>query len=357
MAAKYQILADDLLEKILNGEYPIGSVIPPESKLQEIYQVSRHTVRQALSLLIQQGYLKAEKGSGTFVLDYKDTSKNKTQATKTIGVITTYLSDYIFPTIIEGIEEVLREHGYSLMLNATNNDPAQEEECLKSMISQGVDGFLVEPTSSNEYNPNIAYYSQLREDGVPVYFLNACYDMLDVPYASLDDEQAGYEATKYLIGKGHTKVGLIAKMDDMQGKLRMKGFIKMHEEAGLPFQSRYIATFTTKNQKEAIVRYVEDILDSTDAPTAIVCYNDQVASQLIQALREVGLTVPKDISLVSHDNSYLAQAQLITSVKHPKKQLGQEAAQQLINAIEKNTEMTSILYAPEMIERDSVKEI
>ena len=61
MAAKYQILADDLLEKILNGEYPIGSVIPPESKLQEIYQVSRHTVRQALSLLIQQGYLKAEK--------------------------------------------------------------------------------------------------------------------------------------------------------------------------------------------------------------------------------------------------------------------------------------------------------
>ena len=99
MAAKYQILADDLLEKILNGEYPIGSVIPPESKLQEIYQVSRHTVRQALSLLIQQGYLKAEKGSGTFVLNYKDTSKNKTQATKTIGVITTYLSDYIFPTI------------------------------------------------------------------------------------------------------------------------------------------------------------------------------------------------------------------------------------------------------------------
>lgn len=76
----------------LKGEYSIGSMIPPESKLQEIYQVSRHTVRQALSLLIQQGYLKAEKGSGTFVLNYKESHKSKKQSTKTIGVITTYLS-------------------------------------------------------------------------------------------------------------------------------------------------------------------------------------------------------------------------------------------------------------------------
>ena len=356
MTAKYKLVADDLLEKILKGEYPIGSMIPPESKLQEIYQVSRHTVRQALSLLIQQGYLKAEKGSGTFVLNYKESHKPKNQLTKTIGVITTYLSDYIFPTIIEGIEEVLREHGYSLMLNATNNDPAQEEECLQSMIEQGVDGFLVEPTSSNEYNPNIAYYSQLKEKGVPVYFLNAYYDMLDVPYASLDDEAAGYEATKYLINKGHTKIGLITKIDDMQGKLRMKGFVKMHEEADLPFQSRYIATFTTKNQLEVISQYVKTILSSDDRPTALVCYNDQVASQLIQAMREAGLTVPEELSLVSHDNSYLAQAQQITSVKHPKKQLGREATQQLIDAIEKNVEMASILYAPEIIERDSVKE-
>ncbi|MEI4781544.1 GntR family transcriptional regulator [Streptococcus pasteurianus] len=356
MAAKYQILADDLLEKILKGEYSIGSMIPPESKLQEIYQVSRHTVRQALSLLIQQGYLKAEKGSGTFVLNYKESHKSKSQSTKTIGVITTYLSDYIFPTIIEGIEEVLREHGYSLMLNATNNDPVQEEECLQSMIAQGVDGFLVEPTSSNEYNPNIAYYSQLREEGTPVYFLNAYYEMLDVPYASLDDEKAGYEATKYLVNKGHKKVGLITKMDDMQGKLRMKGFVKMHEEAALPFQSRYIATFTTKNQSEVISQYVKTILSSDDHPTALVCYNDQVASQLIQAMREAGLTVPEALSLVSHDNSYLAQAQQITSVKHPKKQLGREAAKQLLDAIEKKDEMSSILYDPEIIERDSVKE-
>lgn len=355
MKTKYQKVADDLLRQILDGSYAIGQVIPTEHQLCGIYQVSRHTVRQALRLLIQQGYLRAEKGSGTFVLDYRDTQIERVTSTKTIGVITTYLSDYIFPNIIEGIEEVLRKNGYSLMLSATNNNPALEEESLKQMITQGVEGFLIEPTSSNEYNPNIAYYAHLKEAGIPVYFLNAYYDILDLPYASLDDFLAGYEATKFLIDRGHQKIGLITKLDDMQGKLRMKGFVKMHEVAKLSFQSYDIATFTTQTQTEVINEYVNQVLHSDNPPTAFVCYNDQVSSQLIQLMRAKGKEMPRDFSVISYDNSYLAEAHQLTSVSHPKKILGKDAAKQLLGAIEKKKEMKIIQYPPEIVERSSVQ--
>ncbi|MFV0559562.1 MAG: GntR family transcriptional regulator, partial [Enterococcus sp.] len=63
--AKYQLIADDLREKIKTNVYPIGSVIPPELQLQKDYQVSRYTVRQAIALLVNEGYLRSEKGSGT----------------------------------------------------------------------------------------------------------------------------------------------------------------------------------------------------------------------------------------------------------------------------------------------------
>ncbi|MGC3164732.1 GntR family transcriptional regulator, partial [Enterococcus faecium] len=77
--------------------------------------VSRHTIRQAIAVLVYEGYLRKENGSGTYVDDCYKKEKTPLNRTKTIGVITTYLSDYFFPSIIRGIENELRESGYSLL--------------------------------------------------------------------------------------------------------------------------------------------------------------------------------------------------------------------------------------------------
>ncbi|MEY8462691.1 GntR family transcriptional regulator [Streptococcus merionis] len=352
MITKYQQIADDLFTKIKNNEYQVGTMIPPESKLREIYQVSRYTIRQAIGVLVDKGYLRAEKGAGTYVLDPKIATSQK--PTKTIGVITTYLSDYIFPTIIEGIEEVLRSKGYALLVSATHNDSGQEESCLQAMLAQGIDGLLIEPTSSNQYNPNIATYAKLKERGLPILFLNAYYDMLDIPYVSLDDSGAGELATRYLIEQGHKNIGLLAKLDDLQGKLRMKGYIRAHKQKNLDFSANHIATFDTQNQKEIIKTFAKSIAEKQQTPTAVVCYNDEVASYLIQQLHKYQLFVPKDISIVSHDNSYLAKVYQLTGIIHPQKQLGQYAAEQLIQNVEKQKPLQSKEYPAELKERNSV---
>ena len=245
MKPKYQVIIEDIKSNILSGIYGVGEQIPTESDLHDKYQVSRQTVRKAILELSNEGFLRSEKGSGTYVSgQYRSKSAGNSNK-KTIGVITTYISDYIFPSIIRGIEGRLNEDNYSLLLASTNNDVAQEKKALEMMLSYGVDGLIIEPTKSNLYNPNIAYYLSFKEQDVPFIMINAYYEELEVPFFCLDDVQSSYLATKELISKGHTQIGIISKMDDLQGKYRMKGYIKALGEAKLRFHPEQVLSYDT----------------------------------------------------------------------------------------------------------------
>ena len=118
------------------------------------------------------------------------------------------------------------------------------------MLSFGVDGLIVEPTKSNLYNPNIAYYLTFKEQEVPFAMINAYYEELEVPFFCLDDVQSSYFATKELIANGHTQIGIISKMDDLQGKYRMKGYIKALGEAKLRFRPEQVLSYDTATKLE-----------------------------------------------------------------------------------------------------------
>lgn len=355
--AKYKVIAADIKAKIISGKYEELKAIPPEMQLQKDYDVSRHTIRQAISQLVNEGFLKKEQGSGTYVDNKFKQSKNLSKKNKTIGVITTYLSDYIFPSIIRGIEKKLSEQGYSVLISSTNNDFGQERECLYKMINHGVDGLIVEPTRSNQYNPNLALYVSLREQGIPVVMINAIYEEIDTPYICLDDSRGGFLAAEHLITNNHKRIIIVTKIDDLQGKYRMKGFIKACEQYKIPINIEDIITYETKNSEVLPDKILNQVISHPDI-TGIVCYNDQIARNLINKLSESDISVPSDISIVSNDNSYLSTIGDIklTSINHPKECMGEDAAQWIIQAIKDNKTPDSILYEPKIIIRDSVIE-
>lgn len=359
MKPKYQELADDIRSKILSNEYPIGTSVPPELKLQESYQVSRHTVRQAFALLVNEGFLRKEKGSGTYV-DSKFKDKNHDESKhKTIGVITTYLSDYIFPSIIRGIEEELQSNDFSLLLASTNNNLQQEQKCLENMLVQHVDGLIIEPTKSNMYNPNLSYYLALKEAGIPIVMINAYYEMIDLPFIGVDDTLAGFTATNYLIDQGHQKLAVIIKIDDLQGKLRMKGFVKACEERKIAFDANNIYTYDTENKAEVLAQAEKELLINQRGVTGVVCYNDEIANKLVQQLSAAGKRIPEDLSIIGQDDSYLSTAGEVqlTTLTHPKEQMGAAAAAFIIDAVNKNKIGENIVYTPTLVERLSVQNI
>jgi GntR family transcriptional regulator of arabinose operon len=357
---KYQIIIDDIKSNILSGTYKAGEQIPTESALQDLYGVSRQTVRKAILELANEGYLRSEKGSGTYVSNQYRSRANGKVANRTIGVITTYISDYIFPSIIRGIESRLNEDNYSLLLASTNNDVSQEKKALEMMLSYGVDGLIVEPTRSNLYNPNIPYYLSFQEQEVPFVMINAYYEELDVPYFCLDDVKSSYLATSELIAKGHTRIGIIAKMDDLQGKLRMKGFIKALGEARLTFKPEHVLSFDTTTKPDLSANIEHFLREHLDEITALVCYNDEVGFEVLQVCRRLGIPIPGQLSIIGQDNSYIARNAHIklTTLTHPQEQMGRDAAEWIIRRLQGKRDLPArTIYTPELIEGETIRAI
>lgn len=359
MKPKYQVIIEDIKSKILSGDYNVGEQIPTESALQSMYEVSRQTVRKAILELSNEGFLRSEKGSGTYVSNQYRSKTGGSSHKKTIGVITTYISDYIFPSIIRGIDSRLNEDNYSLLLASTNNDVAQEKKALEMMLSYGVDGLIIEPTKSNLYNPNIAYYLSFKEQDIPIIMINAFYEEIELPYLCLDDVQSSYLATKELISKGHTQIGLIAKMDDLQGKYRMKGYIKALEEAKLRFYPEQIFSFNTET-KQTLSTDLKDFLNKNrDTLTAIVCYNDEVGLEVVHACRQLDIAIPEELSIIGQDNSYIAKNANIklTTLTHPQETMGRDAADWVIKKLQGKKDLpNNTYYQPVLIEGETVGE-
>lgn len=277
---------------------------------------------------------------------------------KTIGLISTYFSGYIFPQIISGAESVLRDRGYRLMLYTTDNDKKKEKQGLEMMLESELSGLIIEPTKSAQENVNAPLFAELERKGLPYTMISGTYEGLNAPCLRVDDEQAAFIATEHLIQLGHRIIAGFFKIDDMQGLSRMKGFIRAHQKHQIPVPSQLIKQYTTEQSQQKPAKDAFTLLQSAQRPTAFVCYNDWYAVHMLEVTRQMGLNVPDDISVVSFDDSELAIATEVklTSVSHPKERLGQRAALHIIDMIEGRKSMGLdhiFVEEPELIIRNS----
>ncbi|WP_446663312.1 substrate-binding domain-containing protein [Geobacillus sp. CCR] len=357
---KYLQLKQEILSWIISGQMKPDEKIPTEHEIANQFQLSRHTVRQALGELEKEGWLYKIQGSGTFV----SRPKPKEQVdTKTIGIVTTYISDYIFPHIVRGAEETLREKGYRLLLASTNNDKQREKEQLEEMIREPLSGLIIEPTKSAQGNPNLGYYLSLNNLHIPYVMINARYLEVSCPCVKMDDEQGGFLLTDHLIRLGHRRIAGFFKTDDLQGVDRLRGFIRAHQQHEVPVATEYLLSYATEEKWTKPSEMAREFLQRSkeERPTAFVCYNDELAILLLEVIRQQGLSVPDDISIVGFDDSTFATATEVklTTIRHPKTEMGIQAAEMLIQMIEQRSvdKMGDIIYRPELIVRNSTKEI
>jgi GntR family transcriptional regulator of arabinose operon len=351
MLPKYMVLVNWIRDRIKSQELKYGEKLSSEKELGQMFSVSRQTVRQAINVLVQEGLLESRQGSGTYV-----TRKIATAHTPqmVIGVISTYVNDYIFSGILRGVENVLTENGYSMQLAFTHNHIESEKKALTNMMSHGVDGLIVEPAKSGLPSPNMDLYNEALHEGLPLLFFNTYYPALPLPHVALDDMATGLAATEHLIRAGHRRVAGIFKLDDYQGRLRYAGYIRALMNAGIELDDDLVLWYSTEDFSDGFS--AEKFQGRLQDATAIFCYNDQIALQAVAALRELGKQVPQDVSVVSVDNSDLAKLCEVplTSVAYPMEDLGMTAAQNLLRLIQDPTFNATVDFPPHLVERGSV---
>jgi len=355
---KHEQLKDEIIEWIRSGRYQPNEKLPTEFEIAAQSGMSRQTVRQSIGALVQEGWLTRKQGSGTYV---SSVPERKEAPMPAVGVMTTYISDYIFPQIVRGTENVLRDAGYHMLVSSTNNDKTKERENLELLKSSTVQGLIIEPTKSALGNPNLDSYMALEAMRLPYVMINERYPELDCPCVKVDDERGGYLAASHLIELGHRQIAGFFKTDDLQGTQRLKGFFRAHHESKVPLQPDRVIQFTTEDKRHKPYEKAMELLegDPSSRPTAFVCYNEELAVILLEAIRQQRLRIPEDISVVGFDDSFLATATEVklTTVAHPKSELGVKAAETLLEMIgnPSGARAKDYVFEPQLILRESTK--
>ena len=355
MTSKYLQLSNILMENIRNGTYPVGSKLPTEIELTSFYNVSRQTVRLALSVLVENGLVSKKQGSGNSVI-----STGLDRAHRKIAIIASHTNDYIFPAVLHDIQTVLSQNNYSYQIISTHNKVSLEQEALQLVLNQSFAGVLAEGVKTALPNPNLTFYQSLKKKNIPLVFFHGGYAELEHTVCVTDDNfTGGYQLTRYLISKGHTCIGGIFNSDDLQGRQRYQGYVTALHDAGLPVPDDKLLWFSTEDRFSIVDcqdfsllnNYVKNRLLGC---TALVVYNDEIAYCMILILQAAGYDLPGAMSVVSFDNSYYCNLSpiKITSLGHDGEQIGIVAANQLLRIIGgKETNSVSIPW--KLIERQS----
>ncbi|MBO4680253.1 MAG: LacI family DNA-binding transcriptional regulator [Lachnospiraceae bacterium] len=289
-------------------------------------------------------------------------------STKTIGIIAEDLIVFSAPPIIEGVMNCCEEHGYNVVIENMRlfgrwsgrwmHDEALFQSALQPVLAKmdamNVDGILY--VGGHEHT-----VSKLTSvNNLPIVMSYAIAADKEIPTFRLDDVSGGYDVTKYLVSKGHKRIGVIAgEYDNTHTVNRIIGIQKAMFEEGILFDPSLVE-YCTWN-KAGGYKGMKALIDKDI--TAVFCMSDSIASGAYAFLKEKGLEPGLDISVMGYDNQEISSFlnPEVTTMALPLEEIGYKAADKIIEMINDpfsvDKEKTDIRIKSTLVERQSVKTI
>ena len=277
--------------------------------------------------------------------------------TKVIGVIVNFFGNSFFGEIVTGIENVALKNNYVLLFGDSRENHDRESMYVDTFIERQVDGIIMYPTFSYEFERSIR---KLNAHGIPFVLVDKHSANQPANFVACDDFTGGYMATSHLIKKGHKKIGFLGGPPCSTIENRYKGFLKAHEENGMAFKQQMVSNFDITNKYNLIDGYSPTIkiLSENPRPTALFVTTDEAIPGVMKAIRKLNMKVPDDLAIVAYGNLPLLCNEdiSITTINYPQVEVGEKSASMLINMIEntgKNNELHSVYIKPDLIKRES----
>lgn len=275
----------------------------------------------------------------------------KTNRSYTVGVLIPDLTNALFPPIMRGIEDGLREAGYTSLIVNTDNDLERERLQMEAMRARQVDGFISATTRLD-----VELLADIAAGGAPLVLVNRSLEDGSLPAVTVNDRAGIGLAVDHVVGLGHTRIGHVAGPQNVStGHRRYVGFLEAMERHGLAAVPEQI-TFCTAFTEEEGARACAELLALSPPLTTIVAANDRLAIGCYDALEHRRLACPGDVSITGfNDMPFVDRLRPpLTSVRVPQRDIGAVAAGLLLAQLaDAATPSEEILLEPSLSVRGS----
>lgn len=264
----------------------------------------------------------------------------KVGRSNTICLVIPSIENLIFPAITRGIEDVARKHGFNVILCNTDEDDNSELSYIEKMKTYRVDGFIL--CSGNGTN-RCAH--DLRAEGIPVVKVNRFTeeDIGAVDTVAVNNFEAAYNATKYLVRCGRKRIAIAQGPEDLYFyRERFRGYCHALSDLGIDFDDSLVLRET--NGPDSFYQLTKEAMSLVEPPDAIFATSDPKAFVILHALHDLNIQVPQDVALIGFDNVSLSSMvePPLSTVSQPLRDMGAMAATSLIRQINHKSEFGTL---------------
>ena len=362
---KYEIIMDEILSQIKDGDFSYDTALCTEKMLSEKYDVSRITAKRAITDLEQRGILYRKRGVGSFVARNALSIINETPVSTADPKIISFLLPFdstkgnLFRTI-EVINRSLAENGYFMSVYVSNVSNAKEKANLKLLLTQNIAGLVYYPLRDSIH---LDLLNKFAFKGIPIVVIDKSTDCPYIHNVVCDNFGGGRLLTRHLIDLGHRHIGFFttAPLEDTSSvRNRFGGYLHELHQAGITPNPDYLVCHpyevsdedARSTERTAFQNVIFRMVQS--GVTAIIAENDRVAQLIQMACCQLGIRIPEDLSLVGFDSTDTSEQLGITSIRQDFDLIGEKVVQILLASIANpSADVEKICIPVELIIRKS----
>ena len=334
----YQKIVTDIQAQIQAGDLKPGDQVPTELEISKRYNVSRITSKRALTELENKHLIERIQGRGSFVAEQKQIQS------KVILFILPFPNNPGLGDYAQGISRFIANTSYTVQIQTNTYLSGLDAKKISSMYA----GLLLYPEAGTSHL-DILYTLYLEK--FPVVVLDKKIESIPFPFITSDNTQGGYLAALHLINLGHKKIIFYTTQNLERSSTvreRYLGYLKAVHEANMEYHDAKVIHSSEDNSN-----FIHQL--KTEAITGIIVENDINAIHLMKEIKRCGYQIPEDFSIIGFDN--IQAAELVdpglTTIAQSFEEIGYQAAKQLIQLIENNQAIHSVVVPTEILIRES----
>lgn len=352
----YMEIKEYLLKLIRENKDTPNFQLPSENQLAMKFSATRITAKKALSELQEEGYLYRVHGKGSFISP-SAASRKELISGDFICMLLPNLESQFITRMVDGVQRVLQQHGYHLMIVSEKNTDLQNGKLINRITELGVKGIIVFPNSRSRYNRELL---MLAFNKFPVVFVDRTLRDFDVSAVTSDHIESARRAVQLLFDRGCGKVGFISRPPEHSTSIsrRITGYEQAHIE-----NSRTILPgnrlFLPKDDPDQLEKILKFLRDNPDMD-GLITYGGAMGFNIYRAIREAGIRVPEQMKLIFFDDEYAGFCDLLpfspTCISQRSEEIGTKAAQLVLQYIKtKNVTIDKVVVPCDILERDSTR--